>query len=440
MAIAEKTILDPEASTPGVPLKKSTLAVFLVLILTLGFVSSLVLSSSKPSAQTVPAAKKEASDLKKTGSDQVLKDEEAEAAKRFKLAATAGAARAPASAASSPSLPPSLPPLPAGVRREDNTSALFDNKGPVHRGAGAVQGGGVGSGRDKDLELEAQTRMAKALVTDFDPPHDDPRASGAARTPAAGTAMGGSGAGATSPAPSSAVQDRIDAFGKQMQASAAGQGAPRSQEDWVREYAKDAGAQRKLLTGYQAPTRLVLRQGKVIPAVLGRQINSDLPGRITAYVSSNVYDADGRLLIPKGAALVGKYDSGVHVGQSRLMFAFERLVLPNGYSFDLPAAPGADLAGAAGMSGDVDNHFFKMFGTSLLIALLADQTKQPQSVSTLGGGGAAMTAAGQVLSDVSKTILERNRVIAPTITVDQGTRINVEVVSDMVFPEQYPVR
>ena len=51
-----------------------------------------------------------------------------------------------------------------------------------------------------------------------------------------------------------------------------------------------------------------------------------------------------------------------------------------------------------------------------------------------------MTAADQVLSDVSKTILQRNRVIPPTITVDQGTRINVEVAQDMVFPEQYPVR
>ena len=432
MAIAEKTILDPEASKPGVPLKKSTLAVFFALLLALGFISSLVLSTSKPNAQPEGPAKKEASDLKKTGSDQVLKDEEAQAARKFKQAA-AGAAGAPASAAAGASLPASRPPLPEGVRRNDNTSALFDNKSPVNRG------GVQGQGRDKDLEFEAQTRMAKALVTDFDAKREDQHNSGGAKASDLNTA----GAGSQAPAPNQAAnsaQEQIDAFRKQLQAGMAGQAAPRTQDDWVREYAKDASAQRKVLTGYQAPTRLVLRQGKVIAAVLGRQINSDLPGRITAYVSSDVYDAEGRLLIPKGAALVGKYDSGVRVGQSRLMFAFERLVLPNGYSFDLPAAPGADLAGAAGMSGDVDNHFFKMFGTSLLIALLADHTKQPQSVSTMGGGGAAITAAGQVLSDVSKTILERNRVIPPTITVDQGTRINVEVVSDMVFPEQYPIR
>lgn len=435
MAIAEKTILDPEASKPGVPLKKSTLAVLLVILLALGFVSSLVLTSGTPSAQPVAPVAKEASELKRTGSDQVLKDEEAEAAKRAKLAAaTAPATAASSSAGTSLPLPGSMPPVPAGVRRDDNTSALFDNKAPaLARGAGS-------HGRDKDLELEAQTRMAKALVTDFDPPHDEQRTSGTSRTQDTGGAVGGVGAPTGNQPPSAAVTDQIDAIRKQLQAGAAGQsGATRSTDDWVREYAKDAGSQGKVISGYQAAKRLVLRQGKVIPAVLGRQINSDLPGRSTAYVSSDVYDSDGRLLIPKGSALVGKYHSGVRVGQSRLMFAFERLVLPNGYSFDLPAAPGADLAGAAGMAGDVDNHFFKMFGTSLLIGILANNAKQPSNVTQVGGGP-VLNAAGQVLSDVSRTILERNRVIAPTITVDQGTRINVEVVSDMVFPEQYPVR
>lgn len=431
MAIAEKTILDPEASKPGVPLKKSTLAVFLVLVLTLGFISSLVLSSSKPSAQTDGAVKKDVSDLKKTGSDQVLKDEEAQAAKKFNLAA-AGAASAPAPAAAAAPIPASRPPLPEGVRRNDNTSALFDNKGPLNRS------GALSQGRDKDLEFEAQTRMAKALVTDFDAKREEQHNFGGARSPELNTTMSGSTASVPNPAPNSA-QEQIDALRRQLQAGMAGQAGPRTQDDWVREYTKDASAQRKVLTGYQAPTRLVLRQGKVIPAVLGRQINSDLPGRITAYVSSNVYDMDGRLLIPKGAALFGKYDSGVRVGQSRLMFAFERLVLPNGYSFDLPAAPGADLAGAAGMSGDVNNHFFKMFGASLLIALLGDRAQEPSNVTQIGASGPT-TAAGQVLSDVSSAILERNRVIPPTITVDQGTRINVEVVSDMVFPESYRAR
>lgn len=427
MAIADRTILDPEPSRPGIPLKKSTLAVLVLLVLALGLVSSLALSSSGPTQQAGPVAK-DVRELKKLGSDQVLKDEEAEATKLAKTRSAASGMPQPRTTAAAvpPARPEALPPFPPGVRRDDDAAAFFDRKPQSHGTSVPAHG------RDKDLELEAQTRMAKALVTDVDPPQGD-AGSGVAKVLGAALQSPSS----ASQAPSSAVAGQIDALSQQLRATQAGQGAaPKSREDWVREYAKDAGGQHGILTGYQAPSRFVLRQGKTIPAVLGRQVNSDLPGRITAYVSSNVYDPDGRLLIPMGASLIGKYDSGVQVGQSRLLFAFERLVLPNGYSFDLPAAPGADLAGAAGMSGQVDNHFFKMFGTSLLIAVLADRVKQPPNVTQLGASG-PVTAAGQVLADVSKAVLERNRVIPPTITVDQGTRINVEVMADMVFPEGY---
>lgn len=282
--------------------------------------------------------------------------------------------------------------------------------------------------------MEASTRMARALAFDVDEPKADQRGDALASRQASGGPPLLPAAGAEVQAPSASVASQLDTFRKQLTQQAAGP----QRANWLQDYAQETNERGgRLIRGYRAPNGLVLRQGKVIPAVLGRQINSDLPGRITAYVSSNVYDSEGQLLIPMGSSLVGQYDSGVKVGQSRLMFAFERLILPNGYSFDLPAAPGTDLSGAAGMSGDVDNHFFKMFGTSLLIAILAEKgTKQPSNVTQVGTSG-PVTAAGQVLSDVGKTILERNRMIPPTITVDQGTRINVEVVSDMVFPESY---
>ncbi|MEJ8838095.1 TrbI/VirB10 family protein [Ramlibacter sp. AN1133] len=436
MAISDKTILDPEPSQPGVPLRKSTLAVLAALVLALAFVCSLVLSHTAPAPQA-PSAARDLREWKKTGTDQMLKDEEAQAARTARVA---GAAAARASGATAP-LPLAMPAIPAGVRRMDDSSAFFDRKTPLRMGAApaAAPAAPLRSG-EKDLEFEAQTRMAKALVADLEAPHEDPRATGAGRAgPGWIEAPALPAAASATPAPSAAIAGQIEAFAQQLRLAQAAPGVSlRSRDDWVREYARDGAARSRVLAGYQAATRLVLRQGKVIPAVLGRQINSDLPGRITAYVSSNVYDSDGRLLIPMGAALIGKYDSGVLVGQSRLMFAFERLVLPNGYSFDLPAAAGADLAGAAGMAGAVDNHFLKMFGTSLLIAVLADRGKQPASVTQLGSSG-PVTAAGQVLADVSKTALDRNRVIAPTLTVDQGTRINVEVVSDMVFPQHYPL-
>jgi len=414
VAISEKPILDPEPSKPGVPLKKSTLAAMVILLLALGFVSSLVFSGGISSTSAPTPVAKDAKELRQLGNSQTLKEEEAEAAKVAK------------SSASAP-----VHPLPSGVRRDDNSGALFDKKQKPDAGAQPA----TPKGRDRDLEMEAATAISKALAHDFDD-SPNPQASSSSHSRLAQTRVLGGADDVASGAepPSAALAPQIEAFRKQLVQQVAG----KAEGSWLKDYEQEGSAdRRKHITGYHLPKGLVLRQGKVIPAVLGRQINSDLPGRVTAYVSSNVYDSDGNLLIPMGASLVGRYDSGVKVGQSRLMFAFERLILPNGYSFDLPAAPGSDLAGAAGMTGDVNNHFFKMFGSSLLIAFLADRTKQPSSVTNIGTSGPS-TAAGQVLADVGKTILERNRTIPPTITVDQGTRINVEVVADMAFPETYP--
>jgi type IV secretory pathway VirB10-like protein len=421
VAIAEKPILDPEQSKPGIPLKRSTVAVMVMLCLTFGFVSSLVFSGDVTPNAPTPVVK-DAKELRQLGTSQALKDEEEEAAKVASRAASAPTGR-----------PAPAGPIPEKVRRTDNSAAFADNKLAKAVSTQDPQP----QGRDRDLEHEAATRLAKALLHDFDDARQAPEVGPTQRSlqtqaRTLGAAEDGS-AGAA--APSAALAPQIEAFKKQLMQQASG----KADGNWLKDYEQEGAGGRKFISGYHLPKGLVLRQGKVIPAVLGRQINSDLPGRITAYVSSNVYDPDGNLLIPMGAALVGKYDSGVKVGQSRLMFAFERLILPSGYSFDLPAAQGSDLAGAAGMTGDVNNHFFKMFGTSLLIAVLADKGKQPQSVTQVGSSGPT-TAAGQVLSDVSKTILERNRVIPPTITVDQGTRINVEVVADMVFPENYRAR
>jgi type IV secretion system protein VirB10 len=183
-----------------------------------------------------------------------------------------------------------------------------------------------------------------------------------------------------------------------------------------------------------------LIQGKVIPAVLGRDLNTDLPGAATACTTLDVYDSisSNYLLIPKGSCLIGKYSNAIRSGQERVMFAFSRIVLPNGLSFDLPGNTGSDLGGAAGVAGDVNNHFFHMFTSSLLVAVLADKAevnKPPPTTNT--GSGGANSAAGQVLVEVSRSILDRNKVIPPTITVTKGTRINVEVTKDMEFPGPY---
>ncbi|MFX7934407.1 TrbI/VirB10 family protein, partial [Acinetobacter baumannii] len=73
-----------------------------------------------------------------------------------------------------------------------------------------------------------------------------------------------------------------------------------------------------------------LKRGSVIPATLITGINSDLPGRIMAQVSQSVFDsATGhQLLIPQGTKLMGRYDSKVSFGQSRVLVVWTDIIFP----------------------------------------------------------------------------------------------------------------
>ena len=328
--------------------------------------------------------------------------------------------------------------------------------------AGGAPAPGPG-GRDPEFEADAQARNSRSMV--FDDGAPPPGAVPANFTPGAmlptsamGAPMGPRSMPEVTPnvgqAPSAGVQQTIQgnlaSIQAQMAAQARGQGAPNASpmtrdSAWAADMANSNAnnGQTKLsnevIKSYPTASRFTLHQGKTIPAVLGREINSDLPGEVTAYTTTDVYDSLGRghLLIPKGSVMVGRYNSEIKMGQSRVMFAFNRIILPNGMSFDLPAAQGQDIGGASGIAGDVNNHFFRMFGASFFTAWLADRATPSTQTPGLGGVTTTVSPAGQVLVDTSRTILDRNKVIQPTITVAKGQRINIEVKKDMEFAGAY---
>jgi type IV secretion system protein VirB10 len=171
-----------------------------------------------------------------------------------------------------------------------------------------------------------------------------------------------------------------------------------------------------------------------------REINSDLPGVITARTTRDIYDSTSvsRLVIPRGTTVIGDYSSDVRGGQARLLFGFTRLVFPDGSSFDLNGFGGSDAQGRSGVEATVDNHYFRLFGTSLLIGLLADRVVRRDVVPQGGNGsGGGLTATGQILTDSARAILERNRESKPTLTIKAGTRVLIEVRRDMIFPTAY---
>lgn len=196
---------------------------------------------------------------------------------------------------------------------------------------------------------------------------------------------------------------------------------------------------------------LELKTGAVIPGVMMTGINSDLPGNIIAQVSQNVWDtATGRqLLIPQGAKLFGVYDSRVIYGQERVLVAWNRIVFPDGSAITLGAMPGTDMSGAAGYEDQVDNHYFRIFGSAVLMSLVTGGMSYSMDALNVSGNssdnaptlqdemGSALAAQ---LGLATMQLLQKNLNIKPTLEIRPGYQFNIIVTKDMIFQQPYASR
>ena len=221
------------------------------------------------------------------------------------------------------------------------------------------------------------------------------------------------------------AQTRKDAFLKTAQNRSAA-------EDYLR-YTRDAPL-----------SRYEIKAGWEIPAVLEQSLNSDLPGELKALVTSNVYDtATGQyLLIPQGARLVGKYDSRVSYGQDGVHVAWSRIIFPDASSIDLDGMLGLDSHGNAGLRDQVDHHYKRLIGmsvlTSMFMAAFAISQNRTQTILAYPTPSqAAETAVGQELSMTGAQMARRNMNVQPTIKVAAGYRFTVRVNRDILFEAPY---
>lgn len=201
----------------------------------------------------------------------------------------------------------------------------------------------------------------------------------------------------------------------------------------------------KLGSAVEKPVaKYLIQTGFVIPGIMITGINSELPGQITAQVSQNVYDTPvGKyLLIPQGSKLVGAYNNEVIYGQERVLIAWQRIVFPDGKTLDLGAMPGTDIAGYAGVKDQVNHHYFRIFGSALLMsAIIAGASYSQRDAGNAFGrqnaGSILSQSLGQQLGMTTSYLLRKNLNISPTIEIRPGFKFNVMVTKDIVFNRPY---
>ncbi|MGF6175488.1 IncP-type conjugal transfer protein TrbI [Ensifer sp. 4252] len=215
-----------------------------------------------------------------------------------------------------------------------------------------------------------------------------------------------------------------------------------SKVDFFNQDIKDLGYLPNQVVPQLSPFEL--KRGSVIPATMITGLNSDLPGRITAQVSQNVYDsATGhRLLIPQGAKLFGRYDSKVSFGQERVLVVWTDLIFPNGSTLQVGGMAGTDAEGYGGFSDKVDRHLLRTFGSAALIALIGTgiDMSMPES-STRASQDTASDAArrnfAETFGRVAEQTISKNLNVQPTIRIRPGYKFNLLVDQDIIFPSIY---
>ncbi|WP_051621716.1 TrbI/VirB10 family protein [Ruminobacter sp. RM87] len=207
----------------------------------------------------------------------------------------------------------------------------------------------------------------------------------------------------------------------------------------------ETGDKWTLDSSVQAPKRLSIITGSVLPATLITGINSDLPGKIIAQVSQNVYDSPtGRfMLVPQGTKIFGTYESGVVYGQERVLVSWNRLIFPDGKTIDIGSMNGTDQAGYSGMNDLVNNHYLRLFTSSFLLSVISAGItySQDKYTSNNENGTTASSAMaqsfGSQMGNTALQMIQKNMNISPTLEIRPGFKINVMVTKDIIFSKPY---
>ncbi|WP_099592528.1 TrbI/VirB10 family protein [Stenotrophomonas maltophilia] len=195
----------------------------------------------------------------------------------------------------------------------------------------------------------------------------------------------------------------------------------------------------------RSPDALLVR-GTYLRCVLETRIITDIAGYTSCLVTEPVYSINGRnLLLPKGSKIYGAYGGGP-TGK-RVEVIWDRITTPNGIDVAM-SSPGTDGLGGAGHPGQYSAHWGSRIASALMISLIADAFKYaaaehgPESTTVSSNGFAVRSpyesATARTMERLPNEAMSERR--PPTVTINQGTIVNVYVAKDVDFTNVLPSR
>jgi len=189
--------------------------------------------------------------------------------------------------------------------------------------------------------------------------------------------------------------------------------------------------------GVAAGNTYIVFEGTILEGTLMNRLDGSFVGPVECLLSDDVYSHDRQhLLIPAGTKILGEAKKVEALGQTRLSVAFHRLIMPDGFSVSLDQFHGLDQIGDTGLRDKVNNHYLRIFGTSLAIGALG-------AVAETGTGSAFNESGSDLMrqqfassmAQSSEQILDRFLNILPTVTIREGHRVKVYLSGDLALPD-----
>ena len=140
----------------------------------------------------------------------------------------------------------------------------------------------------------------------------------------------------------------------------------------------------------------------------------------------------GASIAAQGSRLIGDYDADVTFGQSRILLAWNRLILPDGRSIVLERQPASDPRGFAGLQDGTNYHWGGVLKAALVSTLLGVGSEL-WSGNDSDLARAVRRGTQDSINRAGEQIVSRELNVRPTLTIRPGFPVRVLVTRDLIL-------
>ncbi|WP_124678910.1 TrbI/VirB10 family protein [Burkholderia cenocepacia] len=175
-----------------------------------------------------------------------------------------------------------------------------------------------------------------------------------------------------------------------------------------------------------------------IPCGLRSAIDSGRAGQTSCVVVRDMLSADSKVvLVDRGSIVDLEYGPVTKQGQRTVALLGTRIRTPSGVVVNIDSLAG-DSLGRSGAPGYVDNHWGARIGAAALLAIVQDGVSYATTRAQGNGSGTTIYQnSSQTTDQMASKILDSTINIPPTVLINQGDQISIELSRDLDFSRVY---